>query len=228
MACPVCGFHAAAEFSFCPQCGQRLAVPSTQAEAERRPATVMFADRSGFTTLSEELDPEIMRSLQTELFAEMSATIQGLEGFVEKYLGDAMMAVFGAPIAHDEDPERAVSAALLLHAKTAALSERWLPRTGRPLTLHVGIHSGLVVVGHIRPDPGANYAVTGDTVNTAARLEQLTKEYDCALVISDAVAARAGLDVSAYPGPSLALRKRAQVLSIRVIADVESLPVPPR
>lgn len=171
MACPACGFDAAAEFSFCPQCGQRLAVPAAQAEAERRPATVMFADLSDFTTLSEELDPEVVRSLQTELFAEMSATIQGLEGFVEKYLGDAMMAVFGAPIAHDEDPERAVNAALLLHAKTAALSERWLPRTGRPLTLHVGIHSGLVVVGHIRPDPGANYAVTGDTVNTAARLQ---------------------------------------------------------
>jgi adenylate cyclase len=171
MACPACGFHAAVEFAFCPKCGQRLAMPSAQSEAERRPATVMFADLSDFTTLSEELDPEIVRSLQTELFAEMAATIQGLEGFVEKYLGDAMMAVFGAPIAHDEDPERAVNAALLLHGKVASLSERWLPRTGRPLTLHVGIHTGLVVVGHIRPDPGANYAVTGDTVNTAARLQ---------------------------------------------------------
>jgi adenylate cyclase len=171
MPCPACGFDAAAEFAFCPKCGQRLAVPAAEAEPQRRPATVMFADLSDFTTLSEALDPEVVRSLQTELFAEMSATIQGLEGFVEKYLGDAMMAVFGAPVAHDEDPERAINAAMLLHEKTAALSERWLARTGRPLALHVGIHTGLVVVGHIRPDPGANYAVTGDTVNTAARLQ---------------------------------------------------------
>lgn len=171
MACSACGFEADVQFAFCPKCGQRLAAPPAQAESDRRPVTVMFADLSGFTSLSESLDPEVVRSLQTELFAEMSAAIQRLDGFVEKYVGDAVMAVFGAPVAHDEDPERAVSAAILLHEKIGALSERWMARIGRPLALHIGINTGPVVAGHIGSNPAATYAVTGDTVNAAARLQ---------------------------------------------------------
>ncbi len=172
MACSACGFEADVQFAFCPKCGQRLAAPPAQAESDRRPVTVMFADLSGFTSLSESLDPEVVRSLQTELFAEMSAAIQRLDGFVEKYVGDAVMAVFGAPVAHDQDPERAVSAAaILLHEKIAALSERWIARIGRPLALHIGINTGPVVAGHIGSNPEATYAVTGDTVNAAARLQ---------------------------------------------------------
>ncbi len=171
MACHACGFEADVQFAFCPKCGQRLAAPPAEAESDRRPVTVMFADLSGFTSLSESLDPEVVRSLQTELFEEMSSAIQRLDGFVEKYVGDAVMAVFGAPVAHDEDPERAVSAAILLHAKIGALSERWIARIGRPLALHIGINTGPVVAGHIGSNPDATYAVTGDTVNAAARLQ---------------------------------------------------------
>ena len=171
MPCPGCGFEADATFAFCPKCGQRLEVAPPEPESDRRPVTVMFADLSGFTSLSESLDPEVVRALQTELFAEMASSIQRLDGFVEKYVGDAVMAVFGAPVAHDEDPARAVSAALLLHERIAALSERWRARIGRPLALHIGINTGPVVAGRIGSNPAATYAVTGDTVNAAARLQ---------------------------------------------------------
>ncbi|SCK51868.1 adenylate cyclase [Variovorax sp. HW608] len=171
MPCSACGFDADATFAFCPKCGQRLEVAPPEPESDRRPVTVMFADLSGFTSLSESLDPEVVRALQTELFAEMAASIQRLDGFVEKYVGDAVMAVFGAPVAHDEDPVRAVSAALLLHERIAALSERWQARIGRPLALHIGINTGPVVAGRIGSNPAATYAVTGDTVNAAARLQ---------------------------------------------------------
>ncbi|SEA15613.1 adenylate/guanylate cyclase domain-containing protein [Variovorax sp. YR216] len=171
MLCPACGFEADATFAFCPKCGQRLEVAAPEPESDRRPVTVMFADLSGFTSLSESLDPEVVRALQTELFAEMASSIQRLDGFVEKYVGDAVMAVFGAPVAHDEDPTRAVSAALLLHERIAALSERWQPSIGRPLALHIGINTGPVVAGRIGSNPAATYAVTGDTVNAAARLQ---------------------------------------------------------
>ena len=133
--------------------------------------TVLFADLSGFTTLGERLDPEEVRTLQGELFEAMAASIKRYDGFVEKFVGDAVMAVFGAPVAHEDDPERALHAALVMHERTAGLSSRWERRVGAPLRLHVGVHTGPVVAGSIGATPEAAYAVTGDTVNTAARLQ---------------------------------------------------------
>jgi adenylate cyclase len=139
--------------------------------ADRRPVTVLFADLSGFTTLGERLDPEEIRALQGELFEEMASVIKRYDGFVEKFVGDAVMAVFGAPTAHEDDPERALHAALAMHERVAALSGRWERRLGVPLRLHVGVHTGPVVAGSLGTTANAAYAVTGDTVNTAARLQ---------------------------------------------------------
>src|SRR5262249_5539723 len=104
-------------------------------------------------------------------FKEMSETIQRLDGFVEKYVGDAVMAVFGAPVAHEDDPERAVQAALTMRERVAALNQHWAPRLQQPLALHIGIKAGPVVAGHIGTNRDAAYAVTGDTVNVAARIQ---------------------------------------------------------
>ena len=142
-----------------------------QAEGDRRLVTVLFADLAGFTALAESLDPEEVRALQTDLFGELSGAIERYDGFVEKFVGDAVMAVFGAPRAHEDDPERALHAALLMHERVAALSERWERRVGRPLALHVGVNTGPVVAGTIGSASGRAYAVTGDTVNTASRLQ---------------------------------------------------------
>ncbi|MDR6534481.1 adenylate/guanylate cyclase domain-containing protein [Variovorax soli] len=174
MACPACGYDADSEFAFCPKCGTRLAAappPPPEPESDRRMVTVMFADLSGFTALAETLDPEDLRALQTELFEQMASTIRRFDGFVEKFVGDAVMAVFGAPVAHEEDPERALRAALLLHRRAGELGERWQARTGRPLSLHIGIHTGPVVAGHLGSETNAAYAVTGETVNAASRLQ---------------------------------------------------------
>jgi predicted ATPase/class 3 adenylate cyclase len=139
-------------------------------EADRRQVTVVFADLSGFTALSERLDAEEIRALQGELFREAAEAIERYEGFVEKFVGDAVMAVFGAPVAHEDDPERALRAALLIHERAAVLNQRWADRLGQPLVLHIGINTGPVVAGTLGPGSKAAYAVTGDTVNTAARL----------------------------------------------------------
>ena len=192
MACTGCGYEVSVEFAFCPKCGQRIAglrpapqvepvplpVPpvasparSVDAATDRRPVTVLFADLSGFTALSERLDPEEVRALQTDLFEQLGSTVRELDGFVEKFVGDAVMAVFGAPVAHDEDPERAVRAAMQMHERVAALSTKWISRVGRPLALHIGINTGPVVAGHLGSERGAAYAVTGDTVNVASRLQ---------------------------------------------------------
>jgi adenylate cyclase len=186
--CPSCGAVSPPDFAFCPRCGARLAAPGAKepagpraadhgapasegAGSDRRPVTVLFADLSGFTALGERLDPEDIRLLQGDLFQLMASAVEHYEGFVEKFVGDAMMAVFGAPAAHEDDPERALRAALAMRERVAALNGRWAGRLGRTLALHTGIHTGPVVAGTLGSTPSAAYAVTGDTVNTASRLQ---------------------------------------------------------
>ncbi|UWU90597.1 adenylate/guanylate cyclase domain-containing protein [Bradyrhizobium sp. CB1015] len=142
-------------------------------EANRRTITVLFADLSGFTAMSERLDPEVMQTLQNELFEELTAAVQSFGGFVDKFIGDALLALFGAPAAHEDDPERAVRAALDMFGRTARLSERAKAYAGSPLLLHVGINTGHVVTGGIGVGVAKSYSVTGDTVNTAQRLQSM-------------------------------------------------------
>ncbi len=192
-ACPACGFAGPADFVFCPRCGGRLpaslpgpaslpapdraasgrgATPRGHDDAaDRRPVTVLFADLSNFTGLGERRDAEEIRALQSELFQAMAGVIESHGGFVEKFVGDAVMAVFGAPTAHEDDPERALRAALALHDGVGTLNARWAARLGAPLALHVGVNTGSVVAGTLGAASDAAYAVTGDTVNTAARLQ---------------------------------------------------------
>ena len=140
-------------------------------EADRRPVTVLFADLSGFTSLSERLDPEDVRAIQTDLFDGLSAAVLEYGGFVEKFAGDAVMAVFGAPVAHEDDPQRALHAALAMQDRASILSQRWEDRLGQALLLHIGVNTGEVVAGILGNAAQANYVVTGDTVNTSARLQ---------------------------------------------------------
>ena len=193
MTCSGCGFEAPADFAFCPKCGARLTaapVPPSPPPApappsgDRRPVTVLFADLAGFTALSEGLDPEDVRAIQADLFREMSASIERYDGFVEKFVGDAVMAVFGAPRAHEDDPERSLRAALLMRERMGVLNQRWEQRVGRPLMLHIGVNTGPVVAGRIGATADAAYAVTGDTVNTASRLQSAAPAGE--ILISDA------------------------------------------
>lgn len=142
-------------------------------EANRRTITVLFADLSGFTSMSERLDPEVMQTLQNELFEELTAAVQSFGGFVDKFIGDALLALFGAPAAHEDDPERAVRAALDMISRTVRLGERAKAYAGSPLLLHVGINTGHVVAGGLGVGVAKSYSVTGDTVNTAQRLQSM-------------------------------------------------------
>jgi class 3 adenylate cyclase/tetratricopeptide (TPR) repeat protein len=159
VTCGNCGRANPAGQRFCGNCGQSLAVPRD----ERRLVTVLFADVSGFTAMSEQMDHEEVKNLADRCAELMGEQVARFGGRVLSVMGDAVMAVFGAPVAHDDDPERAVRAALAMIASVAGASEG-------ALALHAGINTGEVLAGLLGPTERRDYTVMGDTVNTAARL----------------------------------------------------------
>jgi class 3 adenylate cyclase/tetratricopeptide (TPR) repeat protein len=140
---------------------------------ERRPVTILFADLSNFSGLGERLDPEDVAALIRECFRGVIEEIRACDGWIEKHIGDAVLAVFGAPVAHEDDPVRAVRAALAIRDRVDALNRRVREQIGGPLEVHVGINTGLtVIVPAVEGGDGDDFIVVGDTVNTAARLQQ--------------------------------------------------------
>jgi adenylate cyclase len=212
--CPGCDFAVSPGFAFCPGCGRRLPrePEAAEREADRRQVTVLFADLSGFTALAERLDPEVVRAFQTTLFETLARAITRYDGFVEKFVGDAVLAVFGAPVAHEDDPERACAAALDILEQAAGVSRQWAPRLGQPVALHVGIHTGPVVAGHLGGAAGAAYAVTGDTVNTTARL--LAAASPGTILVSAATQALVRHRFAFGPAGEVALRGRTEPIVV--------------
>ncbi|HEY8521338.1 MAG TPA: adenylate/guanylate cyclase domain-containing protein [Gammaproteobacteria bacterium] len=135
-------------------------------DGERRPVTVLFADLAGYTTLTRELGSEEMHALTARFFAAADEAIVSHGGTIDKRIGDCVMAVFGAPVAHTDDPERAVRAALAVRAAMLDLSLA----AGRELAVHVGIAMGNVTASTIGTDHHRQYSITGESVNLAARL----------------------------------------------------------
>jgi class 3 adenylate cyclase len=167
--CPGCGNEVPAEFAFCPSCGAPLTeAPPAPALEERKVVSVLFCDLVGFTAASEAADPEDVRARIRPYHARLRQEIEGYGGTVEKFVGDAVMAVFGAPIAHEDDAERAVRAGLRILEAIEELNES-NARLG--LQVRVGINTGEAVVAlGAKPEHGEGI-VTGDVVNTAARLQ---------------------------------------------------------
>src|SRR5205823_2226523 len=163
MRCPACSFDNPEGFRFCGSCGASL--DADHLGGERRRVTVAFADLVGYSTLAERIDAEVLQELITDTFAELRAEVEAREGRVEKFIGDAVVATFGVSPAHEDDPVRAVDAAI---AMLAAVQRRTDP-TGKALNLRIGVNSGLVVT---HPEDRSGTGVLGDAVNVAARLQE--------------------------------------------------------
>ncbi len=204
----------------------RAGAPEGAAEADRRLVSVVFADVSGFTALSERLDPEDVRAFQTDLFQEMASAIKEYGGFVEKFVGDAIMAVFGAPAAHEDDPQRALRAALAMQERMEGLNGRWKERVGKPLALHIGVNTGPVVAGNLGSTSGAAYAVTGDTVNTASRLQSAAQPGQ--ILVSPATYRLARHAFAFESLGELALKGKAEPLTVYRVLRVLEAPGPAR
>ena len=167
--CPSCGAEQASDARFCSSCG--TALRRGEEQQERRIVTVLFSDLAGSTALGERLDPEDVRRVQAELFELLNAEVVRFGGTTEKFVGDAVLAVFGIPSAHEDDPERAVRAALAANERFAGFAERVESRFGLSVGLRTGINTGDVVSGRETAARG-ELMVSGDAVNVAARLQQ--------------------------------------------------------
>jgi len=166
--CPACATENADVARFCMACGAQLAAPELAREA-RKVVTVVFADITGSTGLGEHLDPEAFRSIMGRWFDAMSAVLERHGGSVEKFIGDAVVAVFGVPVVHEDDALRAVRAAAEMQVALATLNAALRIERGLEIGMRVGVNTGAVVVGDARA--GGSRA-TGDAVNVAARLQQ--------------------------------------------------------
>ena len=182
----------------------------------------MFADLSGFTSIAERLDPEDVRAFQNALFERLAQSIARFDGFVEKFVGDAVMAVFGAPVAHEDDPARALEAALDMLDGGDEIGRSWAARIGSPITLHIGIHTGPVVAGSLGVAAGAAYAVTGDAVNTTARL--LTAAAPGTILVSEATRALTGHRFAFESAGELALRGKSEPVLVHRLLGLHAAP----
>src|SRR3954447_1599719 len=168
-ACSKCGEENPERARFCWSCGAALGEPHADAGEERKVVSVLFVDLVGFTAASERADPEDVRARLRPYHARVKVEIERFGGTVEKFIGDAVMAVFGAPVAHEDDPERAVNAALRVVTAIADLNET---QPGLALSVRAAINTGEAVVA-LGAHPGDGEAmVAGDVVNTAARMQQ--------------------------------------------------------
>ena len=161
LVCPSCGHENADDARFCSQCATRLEGAAPERE-ERKVVTCLFCDLVGFTARAERMDPEDVRRLLQPYHARVRSELERFGGTVEKFIGDAVMAVFGAPVAHEDDPERAVRAALAIREALAEDGD---------LEVRIGITTGEALIAlNARPETGEGMA-SGDVVNTAARLQ---------------------------------------------------------
>src|SRR5262245_51418086 len=158
-----------------PHLAEKILTSRAALEGERKQVTVLFADVAGFSTLDERLDPEVVHDLINRCFVRITTEVHRFEGTINQYTGDGVMALFAAPLAHEDSPRRAVHAALGIQRAIRDLAQALQAERGLSLQMRIGINTGLVVVGKIGDDLRMDYTAVGDTTNLAARLQQMAQ-----------------------------------------------------
>ncbi len=156
-------------------------------KGERKKATILFSDIKGFTSMSEELDPEEVLHILNEYYAKMIEVIFKYGGTLDKFIGDGLMVEFGVPLEDNLQEYRALLAAVDMHLELQKLSDKWEQEGKDRLEMGIGIHSGFAVLGNIGSERRMEYTAIGDTVNVASRLERMTKKANKEIIVSESI-----------------------------------------
>jgi len=197
--------------------------PGDSHNGREQDIVVLFADLRRFTRLAEHRLPYDVVFFLNRYFEAVGGAIQRSGGIANQYTGDGVMALFGVDRGVDEGCRHALTAAAEMVRSVATLSEALAADLPEPLRIGIGIHTGPAVVGRMGYADAVYLTAVGDTVHVASRLEALTKDYDCELIVSEAVARRAGVATEGLPRHELTLRNRAEPLAVLVVRNAVSL-----
>ena len=183
-SCAICGVENSAEARFCMSCAAPLAA-AEPAREQRKVVTVLFCDLVGSTALGESTDPEALRARMRRYFEDLRVILERHGGTVEKFVGDAVMAVFGAPFPQDDHPDRAMAAAIAMHEVQRDLNQAWQGSEREEFILGIGLSTGKAAAALLGSEERLEYTLVGDTVNLSQRLQDMARPGN-ATVLSDA------------------------------------------
>ena len=186
------------------------------------PVTILFSDIRQFTNISERMEPRVLLDFLNEYFSGMVESVMHHQGVVDKFIGDAIMAVFGAPVPEPDDALRAVRAALEMQARLRKINDAFKSRGLPEIKTGIGLHSGQVVAGNIGHVERMEYTVIGDAVNLASRLEGMTKELGCDVVMSEDLYRQVEKDVEAEPLQRIKVKGRDQDVMVYRLIGVKA------
>jgi adenylate cyclase len=194
-------------------------------QGSEREIAILFADIRGFTALSEGRLPYDVVFVLNRYFAAMGRAVEAAGGRVDKFIGDGVMALFGIESSPQAGCREALAAAGLMAQRLSELNLSLRDELDQALRIGIGIHCGPVIVGEMGYGNAVAITAIGDAVNTASRLESLTKTYDCELVVSEETVSRAGLDLAAFPRHEIEIRGKRDMLAVRTLERATDLPL---
>jgi adenylate cyclase len=194
------------------------------AQGSEREIAIMFTDIRGFTELSEGRLPYDVVFILNRYFAAVGRSVESMGGRIDKFLGDGVMALFGIEGGAQAGCRGALAAARLISERMEELNASLGAEIEQPLRIGIGIHAGPIIVGEMGYGATSSMTAIGDAVNTASRLQELSKEYGCELVVSEAVVERAGFELADYPRHEIEIRGRRQMLAIKTLPRAAELP----
>jgi adenylate cyclase len=196
------------------------------AQGSEREIAILFADIRGFTSLAEGRLPYDVVFVLNRYFTTMGRAVEAAGGRVDKFIGDGVMALFGIESGPRAACREALAAARQMSERLDELNQSLQDELDGPLRIGIGIHVGPTIVGEMGYGSAVAITAIGDAVNTASRLETLTKTYGCELVVSEETVSCAGLDLSAFPRHEIEIRGKRDMLAVRTLARAAELPHP--